>query len=132
VSNTDILRQAYAAFASGDVPAVLASFHDEIEWTQPAGHIYAGTFTGPDAVVQNVLLPLGTEWNSFLVEPDTFIGEGDQVAALGWLSGQYKATGLSFRARFVHWWTMADGRATRFEAIEDTVKMAEAVSVKAS
>ena len=56
----------------------------------------------------------------------------DQVAALGWLSGKYKATGVTFRARFVHWWTMADGRATRFEAIEDTAKMAEAVSVQAS
>ena len=68
-----------------------------------------------------------TEWDSYLVEPDTFICEGDQVAALGWVSGKYKATGIAFQARFVHWWTMTDGRATRFEAIEDTVKIAEAV-----
>ena len=132
MSNTDILRGAYAAFASGDIPKVLDSFHDEIEWTQPAGHIYAGTFNGPDAVVENVFMPLGSDWDSFLVEPDTFICEGDQVAARGWLSGRYKATGIAFRARFVHWWSMTDGRATRFEAIEDTVKMAEAVSLPAS
>ena len=50
------------------------------------------------------------------------------MAALGWLSGTYRATGISFRARFVHWWTMTDGRATRFEAIEDTAQMAAAVS----
>jgi len=56
----------------------------------------------------------------------------DQVAALGWLSGKYKATGVTFRARFVHWWTMLEGRATRFEAVEDTVKIAEAVSLLAS
>jgi ketosteroid isomerase-like protein len=128
VSNTDILRRAYAAFASGDVPTVLAAFHEDIEWTQPAGDIYAGTFTGTEAVVQKIFAPLGSEWDPFLVEPDTFISEGDQVAALGWLSGNYKATGIAFRARFVHWWTLTDGRVTQFEAIQDTVKIAEAVS----
>ena len=132
MSNTEILRQGYAAFASGDIPKVLALFHDNIEWTEPAGHIYAGTFTGADAIVQNVFIPLGSDWDSYLVQPDTFICEGDQVAALGWVSGKYKATGIAFRARFVHWWTMTDGRATRFEAIEDTVKIAEAVSLQAS
>lgn len=132
MSNTDILRRAYAAFASGDMPTVMASLHAEIEWTEPAGHIYAGTFTGADAIVHNVLMPLGSEWESYLVEPDTFIAEGDKVAALGWVSGKYKATGIAFRARFVHWWTISDGRATRFEAIEDTVKIAEAVSRQAS
>ena len=132
MSNTDVLRRAYAAFAAGDIPAVLASLHDRIEWIEPAGHLYAGTFTGADAIVQKVFIPLGTEWDSYLVEPDSFIGEGDQVAALGWVSGTYKATGIAFRARFVHWWTMTDGRATRFEAIEDTVKIDEAVSVQGS
>ena len=128
MSNTDILQRAYAAFASGDVPQVLASLHDSIEWTQPAGDTYAGTYSGSDAVMQHIFMPLGTEWSSFLVKPDTFICEGDQVAVLGWLSGTYKATGIDFQARFVHWWTMTDGLATRFEAIQDTVKIAEAVA----
>lgn len=128
VTNTDILRQAYAAFAAGDIPKVLALFDDDTEWVEPAGHIYAGTSIGADAIVQNVLMRLGSEWDSYGVQPDTFIAEGDQVAALGWLSGTYKETGIAFRARFAHWWTMTDGRATRFEAIEDTVKIAEAVT----
>jgi hypothetical protein len=132
VSNTDTVRQAYAAFASGDIPKVLASLDDKIEWTEPAGHIYAGTFTGSDAIVQNVFMPLGSDWDSYVIEPDTFVGEGDQVAALGWVSGTYKATGIAFRARFVHWYTMIDGRITRFEAIEDIGKIAEAVSLPVS
>ena len=132
MNNTDILRQGYAAFTSGDIPKVLALFHDKIEWTEPVGHIYPGTFIGADAIVQNVFMPLGSEWDGYLVEPDTFICEGDQVAALGWLSGTYKATGIAFRARFIHWWTMTDGRAIRFEAVEDTVKIAEAVSLPVS
>lgn len=132
MSNTDFLRRAYAAFASGDIPSVLALFDDEIEWIEPAGHVYPGTFIGADAIVENVFIPLSSEWDAYLVEPDTFICEGDQVAALGWLSGTYTASGLAFRARFIHWWTITDGRIIRFEAVEDTVKIAEAVLVRAS
>lgn len=128
MKNTDILRGGYAAFSAGDIAGALAVFQDDIEWVETAGYIYAGTYTGHDAVVTNIMAPLGTEWDSFLVEPDTFIGEGDQVATRGWLSGTYKATGVAFRARFVHWWTMTDGRASRMESVIDTGKMAEAIS----
>ena len=127
MSNTDIIRGAYAAFASGDIPQVLSIFNDDIEWIEAAGYIYAGTYTGAEAIVQNVFTRLGNEWDGFLVEPDTFISEGDQVAALGWLSGTYKATDIAMRARYVHWFTMADGRVSRFESILDSVKVAEAV-----
>lgn len=126
MSNTDIIRGGYAAFASGDIPQVLALFDDNIEWIEAAGFIYAGTYTGADDIVQNVFMPLGSEWDSYRVEPDTLICEGDQVAALGWYSGTYKATGIAFRARFVHWWTLTNGRVSRFEQIVDSVKVAEA------
>ena len=56
MSNTDILRGAYAAFATGDIPKVLAVLHDTVEWTEPAGHLYAGTSVGADAIVQNVFI----------------------------------------------------------------------------
>ena len=128
MSNTDVIRRAYAAFASGDIPQVLATFNDDIEWVEAAGYIYAGTYTGAEAVVQNVITRLGSEWDTFLVEPDTFVSEGDQVVALGWVSGTYKATGIAFRARYVHWFAMTDGRVSRFESILDSVKVAEAVS----
>lgn len=128
VSNSNIIRGAYAAFASGDIPQVLATCNDDIVWVEAAGYIYGGTYTGAEAIVQNVFTRLGSEWNEFLVEPDTLLSEGDQVAALGWFSGTYKATDIAFRARFVHWFTMADGRVSRFESIPDSVKVAEAVS----
>ena len=131
MSNADILRRGYAAFASGDIPQVLSMFHEDIEWIEAAGYIYAGTYTGAEDIVQNIFVPLGTEWEGFRVEPDSFICEGEDVATRGWLSGTYKATGIAFRARFVHWWTMTDGRATRMESILDSAKLVEAVSPQA-
>jgi len=127
MSNTDIISKAYAAFASGDVPQVLAVLDDGIEWTEAAGFPYAGTYVGADAIVQNVFMRLGTEWDQYQVKPDLLIAEGDQVAALGWYSGTYKKTGRAFKARFVHWWKLADGRVISFEQVVDSAKVNEAL-----
>jgi ketosteroid isomerase-like protein len=50
------------------------------------------------------------------------------VPAPGWYTGRYQATGLEFRARFVHWWTVINGKITRFEQIVDSLKVAEAIA----
>jgi ketosteroid isomerase-like protein len=128
MSNVDIISSAYAAFAQGDVPAVLATFADDITWTEAAGFIYAGTYVGGDAIVQNVFMRMATEWDSYRVKPESLIGEGDQVAALGWYEATYKQTGRSFEARFVHWWRLADGRITSFEQIVDSAVTQPAIS----
>jgi ketosteroid isomerase-like protein len=126
VSNVDIITEAYAAFAVGDIPAVLQTFAHDIEWTEAAGFLYAGTYVGPDAILENVFMRMGTEWDGYQVKPESLIGEGDQVAALGWYQGTYKQTGRSFEARFVHWWKVRDGKISSFEQIVDSVKTHEA------
>jgi ketosteroid isomerase-like protein len=128
MSNTDVINSAYAAFASGDVPQVLAVFAEGITWTEAAGHPYAGTYVGSDAIVQNIFMRLGAEWDEYQVKPDMLIAEGDRVAALGWYSGIYKETGRAFEARFVHWWNLADGKITSFEQIVDSAKVNEALT----
>lgn len=128
MSNVDIIRDAYAAFAQGEVPAVVAAFADDITWTEAAGFIYAGTYVGADAIVQNVFMRMATEWDSFQVKPESLIGEGDQVAALGWYEATYKETGRSFVARFVHWWKVTDGKIASFEQVVDSAMTQSAVS----
>lgn len=127
MSNVDVVNHFYTGMAAGDIGAAFATFADDIEWTEAAGFPYAGTYVGPDAVMANVFRRLGTEWDGFQAEPDRVIGDGDQVAALGWYSGTYQQTGKSFRARFVHWFTVADGKITRFEQVVDSGKVNEAL-----
>jgi ketosteroid isomerase-like protein len=126
MTNVDIITEAYAAFAEGNIPAVLAAFADDIQWTEAEGFIYGGTYVGADAIVQGVFVRMGTEWDSFHVKPEAIVGEGDTVAALGWYEGAYRETGRSFRARFAHWWKLADGKITSFEQVVDSVKTNEA------
>ena len=64
--------------------------------------------------------PIGNEWESFLVEPERVVAEGDVCVAVGTYRGTYRATGKSMTARFAHVWQMRDGRFVHFEQIADT------------
>ena len=127
-SNLQRIREVYGAFARGDVPVVLGLLDPAVEWTEAAGFPYGGTYRGPRAVLEGVLVRLGTEWDNFTVSPDAFHDAGDTVVARGWYSGAFRATGKSFRARFAHVWTLRDGKATAFEQFVDTAQVREAIT----
>ncbi len=121
MSNLDAVKQVYQAFAEGDVPTVLAFLSPDIDWTEAEGFPYAGTYHGPQAVLEGVFMRLGTEWDGFAAVPDEFIDGGETVVALGKYSGTYKATGKSFQANFAHVWKIKDGKAIRFVQYVDTL-----------
>ena len=115
------IRNIYAAFASGDMPSVLGAMSASFNWTEPEGNPYAGTYVGPDAVLQGVFMKLGTEWDAFAVVPKEFISEAGTVVTLGEMSGTYKATGKSFKSPFVHVWKFSADRLQSFTAHMDTL-----------
>jgi ketosteroid isomerase-like protein len=127
VSNLNVVQGVYEAFAEGNVPSVLGALSPEIVWTEAEGFPYAGTYIGPNAVLENVFMRLGTEWDGFSAVPDEFIDAGDTVVALGKYGGTYKATGKSFQANFAHVWKLRDGKATRFVQYADTLLVQRAL-----
>ena len=46
---------------------------------------------GANAIVENVFMKLGTEWEGFSAVPDEFLDAGDNIVALGHYSGKYNA-----------------------------------------
>lgn len=122
----DVLENLYYAFAHGDIPAVLAAFDPQITWTETAGGPLAGTYTGPNAILENVFGPLGSEWDDFTVQPDDFVCDSDHAVVIGTYNGRNRATGRPMQARFAHAWQLRDGRAARFEQITDTARWNEA------
>lgn len=125
----DVVRTMYQAMAEGDIPGALATLAPDVQWTEAAGFPYAGTYVGPAQVAEQVFARLGREWDGFKAVPELIIGEGDQVAALGWYSGTYRETAVAFAARYVHWFRVADGVITRFEQICDTAQVSAALAV---
>lgn len=127
-SHVNTVRGFYDAVARGDVAGVVSLLHPEVEWTEAERFpYYGGTWRGPQAVVDNLLVPLSGEWDGFSAEAHEFIAEGDRVVALGTYSGTYKKTGRSFSAAFAHVWTVRGGRLARFNMHTDTAKVLEAV-----
>lgn len=116
----DAVRSIYAAFAKGDIPAVLAMLTPDVRWTEAEGGPYGGVSVGPQAVLDDVFMKLGGEWDGFAAVPAEFIADGDTVVALGEYSGTYKATGKGFRAPFAHVWRFRDGKAAEFQQYTDT------------
>jgi hypothetical protein len=59
----------------------------------------------------------------------TFLEDGDRVAAFGFDSGTYKATGKSMRAAFAHLYALRDGKILRMTQHVDTVMVQRALDL---
>lgn len=126
--NKKIIQSLYDAFASGDIPTVLAAFAPDISWTEAEGFPYGGTYIGADAILAGVFMRLGAEWEGWSAVAHEIYADGDTVIALGEYSGTYKATGKSFRAPLAHVWKMKNGKAQSFVQYTDTVLVRNAMS----
>lgn len=124
---TNSIRGVYDAFATGDMPTVLAVLDPEVDWTEAEGFPYGGRYTGPDAVLQNVFMNLGSEWTEFEAVAREFITEGNTVVALGEYTGTYNATGKSFKAPFAHVWKFEGDKVVAFQQYTDTVLVRKAM-----
>jgi ketosteroid isomerase-like protein len=120
VENVDLIKGLYAAFARGDVPTVLAALAPDVRWVEAEGGPYGGLSVGPQAVLENVFMKLGGEWDGFAAVPEEFVAQGETVVALGQYSATYKATGRSFRAPFAHVWKLKNGKIKNFRQHTDT------------
>ncbi len=130
-SDVDIIREAYAAFGRGDVPAVLAVLDPLIEWVEPEGYPYGDVYRGHDEVIglfQRAAEVLGPEWR---VVPDRFVATEDGVLVMGRHTGA-RPDGTAWEIPFAMVWTMAEGRATHFRQFGDSALMREAVAPSAS
>lgn len=121
MSNLNIIQGAYEAFAKGDVPSVLGIMDANIVWKEADGFPLAGTYNGPQGVLEGVFLRLGPLWEGFTVTPQEFIDGGDTIVTLGYYSGTAVATGKSMKADFAHVWKLQDGKVIGFVQYVDTL-----------
>ncbi|WP_341963934.1 nuclear transport factor 2 family protein [Pseudomonas sp. RC10] len=128
VSPSETVRGFYNALGRGDVPAVLSLLHDQVQWTEAERFpYYSGTWVGPQAVLDNLLKRLATDWTDFAATADDFIVQGSRVVSFGVYSGTYKATGKYMSAPFAHLWNVTDGKLSSFVMYTDTAKVLEAM-----
>ncbi len=111
--NTEIVKGIYEAFGRGDIPTILNSLADNIEWIV-SGHEdgipYAGTYRGREAVGQFFSV-LGDNVDYSLFEPREFIAQGERVAVFGHYRGTVRPSGNAVETEWAMSWTLHDGKA---------------------
>lgn len=137
VDSVQILKDAYAAFGKGDIPAVVGMMNPAIEWHEPGLRGYPPPggdriYLGPKSVAERVLAALPEAWDKFNVIPEEFLGTGERVAVVGRFSGTAKDTGRALDVPFVHIWTVRDGTLCRFQDYTDTAKVLHALGAIAT
>lgn len=133
MDNVSLLKSLYDAFGRGDMPAVLGAMSPQMKWYEAEGNPYMPSgeaWVGPDAVLTNLFMKLGTEWDGFTVRPKSFYGAGNSVIVEGRYTGTYKATGKSMDAQVCHVWDVTDGKVTRFQQYVDTAKFQDVMGVR--
>lgn len=128
-SNTQIVKDAYAAFVRGDVPSILNVLDEGVEWEAVKGAEgvapHAGMRRGRAAVGEffkqvDELLSFDT------FEPKEFIAQGDLVIGIG----RYTATLKSTAARISSDWVMAfrfrNGKIVQFREWTDSAQVVRA------
>ena len=126
MDNVTLLKGLYDAFGRGDIPTVLGAMSPGIKWHQAESNPYRPSgeaWVGPNAIVNDLFMRLGAEWDGFAVHPKLFHGAGDTVTVEGRYSGAYKPTGKGMDTQFCHVWDVTDGKITRFQQYVDTAKL---------
>lgn len=133
-SNVQLVQDTYAAFGRGDIHAVVAAMHPEIEWHEaehspwhtPGGH------HGPTQVLTNVFARIPRHFDRFEVHPTTFHDAGKTVI----VEGRYRATAATIAdpvdAQVCHVWTVRDGKLVGFRQYTDTWQFAQVTSASSS
>jgi ketosteroid isomerase-like protein len=122
-TNKEIVDAAYASFAEGDVPAVLAMMDPNIEWSEAEGWpLYDDTFIGPQAIVDGVFMRLGEIGDNFALHVTQLVADGDTVVALGTYTWDRTDSGEPAEVKMAHVWTLDGGKLIRFQQHVDTAK----------
>jgi len=127
--NTNVVKEAYAAFQRGDIPAILAALDENVQWQAVIGTEgvlpHAGLRRGRSAVGEFFKqVSESLDFDAF--EPREFIAQGDQVAVIGRYKGKAKTTGKSWDTEWVMIFTLRDGKVITFREYTDSRQLVAA------
>jgi ketosteroid isomerase-like protein len=126
--NIQIVKEAYAAFKSGDIQAVLDKLSDDVVWSLPGPTDIlpvSGERRGREQVGQ-FFSALDENQEARQFEPQEFVAQGEKVVVLGQYRWLVKKTGREFASDWAHVFTVRDGKVVGFQEYYDTNVCVEA------
>jgi uncharacterized protein len=125
--NIQRVKDGYAAFMRGDIPAILDTLTDDTVWVSPgpADLPSSGTFRGKQEVVA-FFTSLGETSEFQVFDPREFIAQGDKVVVLIHTESTIRRNGRKVVDDTAHVWTFRDGKTSHLQFYLDTEAVAAA------
>jgi ketosteroid isomerase-like protein len=111
-SRGERIRQAYEAFNTGDMDAVMELLDERVELRPPAASLEPRPLHGREAVREYLSPNMFEEQTA---EPEEIIDEGDRVLVVARTRARGRGSGVQIDATAFHLWTLEDERVIRFE-----------------
>jgi uncharacterized protein len=127
--NAQLIRDSYAAYARGDINALVAVMSPDVETITPSvpGLHSGGTWHGIPGFLEFVqLVTKDLEVKRF--EPREIIAQGDKVVGIVSYSAVMKATGRTIEVDLVHVFTIANGKVAKLREYYETHLATEALA----
>ena len=116
--DVETLERGYAALNRGDLSVVLDLLDPDIEWHEPGWSPEAGTHRGRDSF-ERFFRGWLESFEQFRVEPERVVQRGDQLVAVVRQTGAGRTSGVRVETRLAHVWTIAGGKAVRWEGVPE-------------
>jgi ketosteroid isomerase-like protein len=130
-SPAETISGVYDAFARGDIPALLATIAEDVEWRVPENVPHGGDFNGRDAVGR-FFQGVAENWHDLSVDIDDPVSAGERVLVVARINGRLRSTGEQTGYKSVHVWDLRDGVPVRFaEYVDAPLKLPAAHAVTA-
>ena len=122
-TKTEFVKQLYAHFVQGNIPALLAALPAVKEWRGMGAPLvaYGRDYRGDELLA--FFQALGGSLNITEFNPHTYVEQGDNVVAIGTMAGTSIATGKPWSIRWAHQWKFEDGQVVGFYDHLDSLRL---------
>ena len=132
--NLELIDTIYKHFNAREYDAVVENFADNFEWFAADNSPLADSspYHGVKEIREGVFGRIEAAFKRLNVEIDETIDAGDKVVVLGYYAGEYASGKEAPRAQLAHIWTIANGKAVKFQQYVDTLAIAEGAKAAAA
>lgn len=126
-TNISVVQQAFENFLKGNIPAILESCTEDIQWGSYANPDvpFSSTYTGKNGVGQ-FFTDLSGSVDIENFQTSQFYGDNDNVFVVGNHKGKVKSTGKNFGHDFLMQFRLREGKVSNYFAWVDTHDQAQA------
>ncbi|MEU7785076.1 nuclear transport factor 2 family protein [Amycolatopsis sp. NPDC049159] len=123
--NKELLRTAFAAWATGDIRPLVAAMADDVTWTVGGHNSWSGSFAGKDSVRRDLLGPLGEQFDGvYTSTASRFVAE-DDVVVVETRGSVATKTGRRYDNQYCFVFRLEGGRIREITEYMDTQLVAE-------